>query len=145
MPKIYPRKKRTAKKHGAMCRFLSKWGVFMTRSTKAAIIGLLVVLIVAAVAFVWYLAQPQTLVDTDTLLVVRDGSTITVHDLVADEVYNTFRIVRVRRSEGVTESHTAIDTATISIDTIPHGGLKIIDKTSRTVYIVKRKCVSMNP
>lgn len=116
----------------------------MTRSTKAAIIGLLVVLIVAAVAFVWYLAQPQTLVDTDTLLVVRDGSTITVHDLVADEVY-TFRIVRVRRSEGVTESHTAIDTATISIDTIPHGGLKIIDKTSRTVYIVKRKCVSMNP
>ena len=112
----------------------------MTRSTKAAVIGLLVVLIVAAVAFVWYLAQPQTLVDTDTLLVARDGSTITVHDLVADEVY-TFRIVRVRRSEGVTESHTAIDTATISIDTIPHGGLKITDKTAGTVYIVKRKCI----
>ena len=116
----------------------------MTHSTKAAVIGLLLVLIVAAVAFVWYLAQPQTLVDTDTLLVARDGSTITVHDLVADEVY-TFRIVRVRRSEGVTESHTAIDTATISIDTIPHGGLKITDKTAGMVYIVKRKCVSMNP
>ena len=116
----------------------------MTRSTKAAVIGLLVVLIVAAVAFVWYLAQPQTLVDTDTLLVVRDGSTITVHDLVADEVH-TFKIVRVRRSEGVTESHTAIDTATISIDTIPHGGLRITDKTAGMVYIVKRKCVSMNP
>lgn len=116
----------------------------MTRSTKAAVIGLLLVLIVAAVAFVWYLAQPQTLVDTDTLLVARDGSTITVHDLVADEVY-TFRIVRVRRSEGVTESHTAIDTATISIDTIPHGGLKITDKTAGVVYLVKRKCVSMNP
>ena len=116
----------------------------MTRSTKAAVIGLLIVLIVAAVAFVWYLAQPQTLVDTDTLLVARDGSTITVHDLVADEVY-TFRIVRVRRSEGVTESHTAIDTATISIDTIPHGGLKITDKTAGVVYLVKRKCVSMNP
>ena len=116
----------------------------MTRSTKAAVIGLLVVLIVAAVAFVWYLAQPQTLVDTDTLLVVRDGSTITVHDLVADEVY-TFRVVRVRRSEGVTEPHRAVDTATISIDTIPHGGLKITDKTAGMVYIVKRKCVSMNP
>ena len=116
----------------------------MTRSTKAAVIGLLLVLIVAAVAFVWYLAQPQTLVDTDTLLVARDGSTITVHDLVADEVY-TFRIVRVRRSEGVTESHTAIDTATISIDTIPHGGLKITNKTAGVVYLVKRKCVSMNP
>ena len=116
----------------------------MTRSTKAAVIGLLLALIVAAVAFVWYLAQPQTLVDTDTLLVARDGSTITVHDLVADEVY-TFRIVRVRRSEGVTESHTAIDTATISIDTIPHGGLKLTDKTAGMVYIVKRKCVSMNP
>ena len=118
----------------------------MTRSVKAAVIGLLIVLIVAAVAFVWYILQPQVLIDTDTLSVVRNGSTITVHDLVvvADEVH-TFKIVRVRRSEGVTESHRAIDTATISIDTIPHGGLKIIDKTSRTVYIVKRKCVSMNP
>ena len=116
----------------------------MTHSTKAAVIGLLLVLIVAAVAFVWYLAQPQTLVDTDTLSVVRDGSTITAHDLVADEVY-TFRVVRVRRSEGVTGSHRAIDTATISIDIVPHGGLKIIDKTSRTAYIVKRKCISMNP
>ena len=116
----------------------------MTHSTKAAVIGLLIVLIVAAVALVWYILQPQTLIDTATLSVVRDGSTITVHDLVADEVH-TFKIVRVRRSEGVTESHTAIDTATISIDTIPHGGLKIIDKTSQTAYIVKRKCVSMNP
>lgn len=116
----------------------------MTRSTKAAVIGLLLVLIVAAVAFVWYLAQPQTLVDTDTLSVVRDGSTITVHDLVADEAH-TFKIVRVRRSEGVPELHRAIDTATISIDTIPHGGLKIIDQTAGMVYIVKRKCISMNP
>ena len=81
--------------------------------------------------------QPQTLIDTDTLSVVRDGSTIIVHDHVADEVY-TFRIVRVRRSEGVTESHTAIDTATISIDTIPHGGLKLTDKTAEKVYIVRR-------
>lgn len=116
----------------------------MTRSTKAAVVGLLLVLILAAVAFAWYILQPQVLVDTDTLSVVRDGSTITVTDIVADEVY-TFRIVRVRRSEGVTESHTAIDTATISIDTIPHGGLKITEKTAGMVYIVKRKCVSMNP
>ena len=109
----------------------------MTRSTKAAVIGMLVVLIVAAVAFVWYILQSQVLVDADTLSVVRDGSTITVTDIVADEVY-TFRVVRVRRSEGVTESHTAIDTATISIDTIPHGGLKLTDKTAEKVYIVRR-------
>ena len=95
----------------------------MTHSTKAAVIGLLIVLIVAAVTFVWYIFQPQTLIDTDTLSVVRDGSTITVYDLVADEVY-TFRVVRVRRSEGVPEPHRAIDTATLTIDTIPHGGLK---------------------
>ena len=63
----------------------------MTSSTKAAVIGLLLVLIVAAVALVWYILQPQVLIDTATLSVVRDGSTITVHDLVADEVY-TFRI-----------------------------------------------------
>ena len=112
----------------------------MTRSTKAAVIGLLVVLIVAAVAFVWYILQPQVLVDTDTLSVVRDGSTITVHGLVADETYQ-FRVVRVRRSEGVTESHTAVDTDTISIDTIPHGGLKITDKNAGVVYLVKRKCI----
>lgn len=116
----------------------------MTRSTKAAVIGLLVVLIVAAVALVWYILQPQVLIDAATLSVVRDGSTITVHDLVADEAH-TFKVVRVRRSEGVTESHSAVDTATISIDTIPHGGLKITDKTAGMVYIVKRKCVSMNP
>ena len=116
----------------------------MTRSVKAAVIGLLLALIVAAVALVWYLAQPQTLVDTDTLLVVRDGSIITVHDLVADEVY-TFRVVRVRRSGSVPEPHRAIDTATISIDIVPHGGLKITDKTAGMVYIVKRKCISMNP
>ena len=116
----------------------------MTRSTKAAVVGLLLVLIVAAVAFVWYILQPQVLIDTDTLSVVRDGSTITVTDIVADEVY-TFRVVRVRRSEGVTESHRAVDTAWISIDTIPHGGLKIIDKTAGMVYLVKQKCISMNP
>ena len=116
----------------------------MTRATKAAVIGLLIVLIVAAVAFVWYILQPQTLIDTDTLSVVRDGSTITVHDLVSDAVH-TFKIVRVRRSEGVPEPHRAIATATISIDTIPHGGLKITDKAAGMVYIVKRKCISMNP
>lgn len=109
----------------------------MTRSTKAAVIGLLLVLIVAAVVFVWYIFQPQTLIDTNSLSVVRDGSTITVADIVADEVY-TFRVVRVRRSEGVTESHRAVDTATISIDIIPHGSLKITDKTAGTVYIVRR-------
>ena len=111
----------------------------MTRSTKAAVIGLLLVLIVATVAFVWCIVQPQTLVDTDTLLVVRDGSTIAVHDLVADEVH-TFKIVRVRRSEGVTESHTAIDTDTLTIDTIPHGGVKIIEKTTGKLFMVR--CVS---
>ena len=116
----------------------------MTHSTKAAVIGLLDVLIVAAVALVWYILQPQTLIDIATLSVVRDGSTITVPGLVADETYQ-FRVVRVRRSEGVTEPHRAVDTAPISIDTIPHGGLKITDKTAGMVYIVKRKCISMNP
>ena len=110
----------------------------MTHSTKAAVIGLLIVLIVAAVALVWYILQPKVLIDTATLSVVRDGSVITVTDIVANEVY-TFRVVRVRRSESVTESHRAIDTATISIDTIPHGGLKNIDKTAGKVYIVKQK------
>ena len=113
----------------------------MTRFAKLAVVVLLLVLIVAAVAFgIWYLFQPQVLIDTATLSVVCDGSTITVTYIVANEVY-TFRVIRVRRSESVTESHRAIDTATISIDTIPHGGLKIIDKTAGTAYLVKRKCI----
>ena len=117
----------------------------MTRFAKLAVTVLLLVLIVAAVAFgIWYLFQPQVLIDTATLSVVRDGSVITVTDIVANEVY-TFRVVRVRRSEGVPEPHRAIDTATLTIDTIPHGGLKIIDQTAGKVYIVKRKCISMNP
>ena len=110
----------------------------MTRFAKLAVVVLLLVLIVAAVAFgIWYLFQPQVLIDTATLSVVRDGSVITVTDIVANEAY-TFRVVRVRRSESVTESHRAIDTATISIDTIPHGGLKITDKTAGKVYMVRR-------
>ena len=109
----------------------------MTHSTKAAVIGLLIVLIVAAVALVWYILQPQVLVDTDSLSVVRDGSTITVHDRVADETYQ-FRVVRVRRSEGIIESHRAIDTDTLTIDTIPHGGLKITGQNAGVVYIVRR-------
>ena len=89
----------------------------MTRFAKLAVVVLLLVLIVAAVALgIWYLFQPQVLINTATLSVVR-----------------------VRRSEGVTESHRAVDTATISIDIVPHGGLKIIDKTAGKVYIVKRK------
>ena len=110
----------------------------MTRFAKLAVVVLLLVLIVAAVAFgIWYLFQPQVLIDTATLSVVRDGSTITVYDLVADETY-TFRVVRVRRSDGVTASHRAVDAATISIDIVPHGGLKIIDKTAGKVYMVRR-------
>ena len=112
----------------------------MTLSTKAAVVGLLIVLIVAAVALVWYILQPKVLIDTATLSVVRDGSVITVTDIVANEVY-TFRVVRVRRSGSVPEPHRAIDTATISIDIVPHGGLKIIDKTAGTAYLVKRKCI----
>ena len=65
----------------------------MTRSTKAAVVGLLLVLILAAVAFAWYILQPQVLVDTDTLSVVRDGSTITVTDIVADEVLHSVLFV----------------------------------------------------
>ena len=110
----------------------------MTRFAKLAVVVLLLVLIVAAVAFgIWYLFQPQVLIDTATLSVVRDGSVITVTDIVANEVY-TFRVVRVRRSEGITEPHRAIDADTLTIDTIPHGGLKIIDQTAGKVYIVRR-------
>ena len=110
----------------------------MTRSTKAAVIGLLIVLIVAAVAFVWYILQPQTLIDTDTLLVTREGAITTVCDLVGDEQYH-FRTVRVRRTDSPTEPHRAITTSTIEIEILPHGILKITDKTAGKVYEIGRR------
>ena len=82
------------------------------------------------------LLQPKTLIDTDSLKVVREGSKTTVSDLIGDEQYN-FKTVRVKRSEDVSDPYTAISTDTISIDILSHGVLKITDKTVEKVYIIK--------
>lgn len=104
---------------------------------KAILCGSLAIILLSALVFsVWYLLQPKTLIDTDSLKVVREGSKTTVSDLIGDEQCN-FKTVRVKRSEGVSEPATAISTDTISIDILPHGVLKITDKTVEKVYIIK--------
>ena len=82
--------------------------------------------------------EPKTLIHTDTLQVIRDGTKTTVYDLVDEKEYN-FKTIRVKRSDGVSEPYTAIFTDTISIDIMPHGKLKITDKTAEKVYTIQRK------
>ena len=104
---------------------------------KAILCGVLAIILLSAFVFgVWYLHQPKTLIDTDSLKVVREGAKTTVYDIVGDEQY-TFKTVRVKRSEGVSVPSTAISTDTISIDILPQGVLKITDKTVEKVYIIK--------
>ena len=81
--------------------------------------------------------EPKTLYQSDTVEVVREGNITLVSDLVADKEYS-FRSVRVKRSESVLESHTAIETGTIKIEIIP-SGLRVYDKTANKIFTYQRK------
>ena len=81
--------------------------------------------------------EPQTLYESDSVQVVREGNRTTVYDLLTADEYN-FRSVRVRRSESVSEPLTTIDTDTIRIDIIP-SGLRVYDKTANKIFTYQRK------
>ena len=82
--------------------------------------------------------EPKILYQSDSVTITREGKKTVVYDLLADKEYN-YITKRVQRSEGVLEPYTTVDTDTLSIDILPHGKLKIIDKTAKKVYIIKRK------
>ena len=81
--------------------------------------------------------KQKTLYQSDSVLIVREGVITTVYDLEAEQEY-TFRSVRVKRSEGVSEPHTAIETNTIKIEIIP-SGLRVYDKTANKIFTYQRK------
>ena len=81
--------------------------------------------------------EPKTLYQSESVEVVREGNITLVSDLVADKEYS-FRSVRVKRSESVSEPYTTVDTDTIKIEIIP-SGLRVYDKTANKIFTYQRK------
>ena len=80
--------------------------------------------------------EPKMLYQSNSVEIVREGKTA-VYDLLADKEYN-YITKRVKRSEGVLEPHTAIETDTIKIEIIP-SGLRVYDKTANKIFTYQRK------
>jgi len=81
--------------------------------------------------------EPKILYQSESVEVVREGNITLVSDLVADKEYS-FRSVRVKRSESVSEPYTTVDTDTIKIEIIP-SGLRVYDKTANKIFTYQRK------
>lgn len=81
--------------------------------------------------------EPKTLYQSDSVTITREGNITLVSDLVADKEYS-FRSVRVKRSESVSEPYTTADTDTIKIEIIP-SGLRVYDKTANKIFTYQRK------
>ena len=81
--------------------------------------------------------EPKTLYQSDSVTITREGNITLVSDLVADKEYS-FRSVRVKRSESVSEPYTTVDTDTIKIEIIP-SGLRVYDKTANKIFTYQRK------
>ena len=80
---------------------------------------------------------PKMLYQSESVEVVREGNITLVSDLVADKEYS-FRSVRVKRSESVSEPYTTVDTDTIKIEIIP-SGLRVYDKAENKIFTIERK------
>ena len=81
--------------------------------------------------------EARILYQSDSVTIEREGNITLVSDLVADKEYS-FRSVRVKRSESVSEPYTTVDTETIKIEIIP-SGLRVYDKTANKIFTYQRK------
>ena len=81
--------------------------------------------------------EPKTLYQSESVEVVREGNKTAVYDLLADKEYN-YITKRVKRSEGVLEPYTTVDTDTIKIEIIP-SGLRVYDKAENKIFTIERK------
>ena len=82
-------------------------------------------------------SEPKMLYQSDGVTITREGNITLVSDLVADKEYS-FRSVRVKRSESVSEPYTTVDTDTIKIEIIP-SGLRVYDKSENKIFTIERK------
>lgn len=81
--------------------------------------------------------EPKTLYQSESVEVVREGNKTAVYDILADKEYN-YITKRVKRSEGVLEPYTTVDTDTIKIEIIPRG-LRVYDKSANKIFTYQRK------
>lgn len=81
--------------------------------------------------------EPKTLYQSESVEVVREGNKTAVYDLLADKEYN-YITKRVKRSEGILEPYTTVDTDTIKIEIIP-SGLRVYDKAENKIFTIERK------
>ena len=81
--------------------------------------------------------EPKTLYQSESVEVVREGNKTAVYDILADKEYN-YITKRVKRSEGVSEPYTTVDTDTIKIEIIP-SGLRVYDKAENKIFTIERK------
>ena len=99
--------------------------------------ALVLLLCLCVLVFAGCSTEPKILYQSDSLEIIREGVTTTVYDLEADEQY-TFRIVRVKRGEGVSVAHTAVDTSTIKVEVLPSATLRIHDKTQEKILTISK-------
>ena len=81
--------------------------------------------------------EPKILYQSDGVTITREGNITLVSDLVADKEYS-FRSVRVKRSESVSEPYTTVGADTIKIEIIP-SGLRVYDKTANKIFTYQLK------
>jgi len=81
--------------------------------------------------------EPKMLYQSNSVEIVREGNKTTVYDILADKEYN-YITKRVKRSEGVLEPYTTVDTDTIKIEIIP-SGLRVYDKAENKIFTIERK------
>ena len=82
-------------------------------------------------------SEPKMLYQSNSVEIVREGNKTAVYDLLADKEYN-YITKRVKRSEGVSEPYTTVDTDTIKIEIIP-SGLRVYDKAENKIFTIERK------
>ena len=82
-------------------------------------------------------SEPKMLYQSDSVEFVREGNKTAVYDILADKEYN-YITKRVKRSEGVLEPYTTVDTDTIKIEIIP-SGLRVYDKAENKIFTIERK------
>lgn len=81
--------------------------------------------------------EPKMLYQSDGVTITREGNKTAVYDLLANKEYS-FRSVRVKHSESVSEPYIMVDTDTIKIEIIP-SGLRVYDKTANKIFTYQRK------
>lgn len=81
--------------------------------------------------------EQKVLYRSNSVEVIREGNKTAVYDLLTDDEYN-YKTVRVKRSDGVVEAYTAVDSNTIKIEVLPSATLRIYDKSAEKVITIRR-------